>query len=133
MKKSEFKIDQKVWFLEPWSKMPKCATIVAFGTIKPDKVYPFERKTATLHWLDGGTNTMLVEDLYSSQEELLQVESKKSRKRIEKMKEEMKDVKDLIQFMFDNVVSSGAEEYVDWDARTAVKERTKELLNIELE
>lgn len=48
------------------------------------------------------------------------------------MKKEIKDVNDLIKFMFDHVVSSGAEEYVDWDARITVIERTKELLNIEL-
>lgn len=127
--KENFKIGQKVWFLEYWSQMPKCATIVSFETIKPDK----ERTVAKLHWDDGGTNSMLVEDLYSTKEELLCAEKEKSRKRIEKFKEEIKDVKDLIQFMFDNVVSTGAEEYADWDARTAVIERSKELLNIDLE
>lgn len=76
---------------------------------------------------------MLVKDLYSTKEELLCAEKEKSRKRIEKFKEEIKDVKDLIQFMSDNVVSTGAEEYVDWNARTAVIERAKELLNIDLE
>ena len=128
-----FEIGQKVWFLEPWSKMPKSATIVSFETIKPDKVYTFERKVAKLHWNDGGTNSMLVEDLYSTKEELLCAEKEKSRKRIENFKEEIKDVKDLIQFMLDNVVSTGAEEYVDCDARTAAIERAKELLNIDLE
>ena len=127
--KENFKIGQKVWFLEYWSQMPKCATIVSFETIKPDK----ERTVAKLHWDDGGTNSMLVEDLYSTKEELLCAEKEKSRKRIEKFKEEIKDVKDLIQFMLDNVVSTGAEEYVDWDARTAAIEREKELLNIDLE
>lgn len=127
--KENFKIGQKVWFLEHWSQMPKCATIVSFETIKPDK----ERTVAKLHWDDGGTNSMLVEDLYSTKEELLCAEKEKSRKRIEKFKEEIKDVKDLIQFMLDNVVSTGAEEYVDWDARTAAIERAKELLNIDLE
>lgn len=129
----KFEIGQKVWFLEYWSKMPKCATIVSFETIEPDKVYKFERKVAKLHWDDGGTNSMLVYDLYSTKEELLITEKEKSRKRIEKFKEEINDVKDLIQFMFDNVVSTGAEEYADWDARTAVIERSKELLNIDLE
>ena len=124
-----FEIGQKVWFLEPWSKMPKSATIVSFETIKPDK----ERTVAKLHLDEGGTNSMLVDNLYSTKEELLCAEKEKSRKRIEKFKEEIKDVKDLIQFMFDNVVSTGAEEYADWDARTAVIERSKELLNIDLE
>lgn len=127
--KENFKIGQKVWFLEPWSKMPKSATIVSFETIKPDK----ERTVAKLHLDEGGTNSMLVDNLYSTKEELLCAEKEKSRKRIEKFKEEIKDVKDLIQFMFDNVVSTGAEEYADWDARTAVIERSKELLNIDLE
>lgn len=131
--KENFKIGQKVLFLEYWSQMPKSATIVSFETIKPDKVYTFERKVAKLHWDDGGTNSMLVKDLYSTKEELLCAEKEKSRKRIEKFKEEIKDVKDLIQFMSDNVVSTGAEEYVDWNARTAVIERAKELLNIDLE
>ena len=67
MEKVKFEIGQKVWFLDHWSKMPKCATIVSFGTIAPDKVYPAERMYANLHWDDGGTNSMLVEDLYPSQ------------------------------------------------------------------
>ena len=29
-----FEIGQKVWFSEPWSKMPKSATIVSFETIE---------------------------------------------------------------------------------------------------
>lgn len=99
--KENFKIGQKVWFLEYWSQMPKCATIVSFETIKPDK----ERTVAKLHWDDGGTNSMLVEDLYSTKEELLCAEKEKSRKRIEKFKEEIKDVKDLIQFMFDKTIT----------------------------
>ena len=128
----KFEIGQKVWFLEHWSKMPKCATIVSFGTIEPDKVYPFERKYATLHWVDGGTNSMFVEDLYQSREELLQVEHEKSRKNIDKMKEEIKNVTDLIRFMFENTISSESEEYIDYDARTVAIERAKELLNIDL-
>lgn len=84
-----FEIGQKVWFSEPWSKMPKSATIVSFETIEPDKVYKFERKVAKLHWDEGGINSMLVDDLYSTKEEVLCAEKEKSRKRIEKFKEEI--------------------------------------------
>jgi len=45
-------------------------------------------------------------------------------------KESIKDVNDLIKFMYDNVVSK-ADEYTNWEARDAVKERAKELLNID--
>ena len=44
----------------------------------------------------------------------------------------MLDIESLIRFMFDNTISTGSCEYTDWEARQAVKERVKELLNIDL-
>lgn len=46
-------------------------------------------------------------------------------------KDEISDINALIKFMYDNNVST-AEEYTDWDARQAARERTKELLDLDL-
>ena len=42
-----------------------------------------------------------------------------------------KTIEDLVQFMYDNTVSC-ADEYTDWNARRAARERAKELLDIDL-
>lgn len=67
------------------------------------------------------------DDIYANEKEY----EKKSHNIINNYKESIKDVSDLVKFMYNNRVAV-SEEYTDWEARTAVKERTKELLNIDL-
>lgn len=51
---------------------------------------------------------------------------------VKEYKDSIKDVNDLIRFMYNENVAT-AEEYTDWNARRAAKERTLELLGIELD
>ena len=65
-------------------------------------------------------------------EELLEINKKEESTLIANYKSEILDIESLVRFMFDNTISTGSCEYTDWEARQAVKERAKELLNIDL-
>ena len=125
------KIGQKVWFLEPWSKCIHSAKITALGetevSVRDPERYPY----ADIKWDDGGDSIRLLRDLYSSREELQKELKKTEEKRIRKIKYEIRDVNDLVTFMYNHCVAS-AEEYTDWIARRAVKEIAKEMLGLEL-
>ena len=125
------KIGQKVWFLEPWSHCIHSAKITALGetevSVRDPEKYPY----ADIKWDDGGNGIRLLRDLYSSREELQKELKKTEEKRIRKIKYEIRDVNDLVTFMYNHCVAS-AEEYTDWIARRAVKEIAKEMLGLEL-
>ena len=52
-------------------------------------------------------------------------------KKIAEIKAKIKDVGDLVEFMYDHCVACAA-EYTDWTARKAVKEIAKEMIGLEL-
>lgn len=125
------KIGQKVWFFEPWGQCIHSAKITALdeteASVRDQERYPY----ADIKWDDGGDSIRLLRDLYSSREELQKELKKTEEKRIRKIKYEIRDVNDLVTFMYNHCVAS-AEEYTDWIARRAVKEIAKEMLGLEL-
>lgn len=131
IKERSFGIGDHIWFNQNWVG-PSAGTITAFKTTEatPNKA---SEPYAEIHLDDGGTTGALLTDIYASQEALLDANKKATAARIAGYKAKMSDVEGLIRFMFDNNISSGACEYTDWDARQAVKERAKELLDIDLD
>lgn len=119
-------IGDHVWFNMPYAG-PSVGTIIAF--IDKD----IEKEYAKIHIDRGGTTIAPLTSIYTSSEALFEANKKASDERIARYKTKMPDVEGLVRFMFDNTVSSGAEEYTDWDARQAVSERAKELLGIDLD
>lgn len=97
----------------------------SFCTI-PEK-YPY----ADIEWDDGGNSGCLLKDLYASREELQKELKKEEEKKIAEIKAKIKDVGDLVEFMYDHCVACAA-EYTDWTARKAVKEIAKEMIGLEL-
>lgn len=126
-----FAIGDHIWFNQTWVG-PSAGTITAFKTTEATPHRPSE-PYAEIHLDDGGTTGALLTDIYASQEALLEANKKATAARITSYKSEMTDIEGLVRFMFNNNISSGACEYTDWDARQAVKERAKELLDIDLD
>lgn len=120
-----------VWFNQNWVG-PSSGTITAFKKIKATR-YKESADYAEIHLDNGGTTGALLTDIYTSREALFEANKKASDERIARYKAKIPDVEGLVRFMFDNTISTGAEEYTDWDARQAVSERAKELLGIELD
>lgn len=125
------KIGQRVWFLEQWNHCIHSAKIIALGetevSVRDTKKYPY----AEIKWDVGGNSNCLLRNLYSSREELQKEIKKAEEKKISEIKSKIKNVNDLVAFMYDHCVAC-AEEYTDWTARRAVKEIAKEMLGLEL-
>lgn len=73
-----------------------------------------------------GTTTYAFEQLFASAEEVDKFRRDKSNNLIENYKKEITDVASLIQFAINHCIAC-AEEYTDWEARTAYCTRAKEL------
>lgn len=126
------KIGQKVWFLEPWSQCIHSAKITALGETEVSVRNPEKYPYADIEWDDGGNSGCLLKDLYVSREELQKELKKEEEKKIAEIKAKIKNVNDLVAFMYDHCVAC-VEEYTDWTARRAVKEIAKEILGLELQ
>ena len=114
------KIGQKVWFLEPWGQCIHSAKITALGETEVSVRYPKKYPYADIEWDDGGNSGCLLKELKKEEE-----------KKIAEIKAKIKDVGDLVEFMYDHCVACAA-EYTDWTARKAVKEIAKEMIGLEL-
>lgn len=128
---TNFQIGDHVWFNQNWVG-PSVGTIIALKKTNATQYKPSE-PYAEIHLDDGGTTGALLTNLYYTQNELCEANKKATTDRIAGYKAEMQDVEGLVRFMFNNTIATGSGEYTDWDARQAVKERTKELLDIDLE
>ena len=127
MNKRNLAIGDHIWFNQNWAG-PSAGTITAFRR----SGYTKEMDYAEIHLDNGGMTGALLTDIYTSRKELLEANKKASAAQIAEYKNQMQDIEGLVRFMFNNTVSL-AEEYTDWDARDAVKERAKELLGIDLD
>ena len=123
---TKFQIGDHVWFNQNWVG-PSVGTITALRTTEDGKQY------AKIHLDDGGTTGALLTNMYYTRMALLEANEKAMANHIAEYKAEMPDIEGLVRFMFDNTIATGSGEYTDWDARQAVKERAKDLLNIDLE
>lgn len=72
------------------------------------------------------------EGLYETSEECRDAIRKENEAITKGYLDEITSVKDLVKFMYDNVVAS-AEDYTDWNARHAAHIKAQELLGIDLD
>lgn len=125
----KFKIGDHVWFDQTWVGLTG-------GTITDIEEFENPRTKEMLIWArihadDGGDTGAKIDRIWATKEEGRNAMKAESDAAIKKYKDSIKDVNDLVRFMYDNTVSS-AEEYTNWEARRAVRERTKELLGVDL-
>lgn len=79
-----------------------------------------------------GTQYAKDSDCFHTAKELSDSVQAESNALKQKYRDEITDIKSLVQFMFNNTVSC-AEEYTNWEARWACIEAAKDLLNLDLE
>lgn len=125
--KKGFKIGDLVWFNMTYAG-PVVGTITGFKT-RTDTCIEY----AEIHLNMGGTTMAPVNELYTSSDELLKANEKKTAEEVARIKDHLPDVESLVRYMYNNAVSMDAQEYTDWIGRQAVQERAKELLGIDLD
>lgn len=79
-----------------------------------------------------GTMCVKADNCFHSKKELFAYLQLTFDNACQKYRNEITDVDSLVTFMYNHVVAP-AEEYTDWEARHAVKEAAKELLDLDLE
>lgn len=122
------KVGDDVWFENKWVNGPVNGTVIELKEteLPNSKTAPY----AEVNWKNGGTSGVLLENLFATKEELVAFISARNTEKIQKIKNSLTDVNALVTYMFNTPLC--AEEYTDHVAREAVKQRAKELLNLEL-
>lgn len=122
---NDIKIGQKVWFHEYWSQMivwGKVTKITKFdnnedGIEVRGEVY--EKGSAP------GTTTQPLDNLYATKEEAIEAIRKSNQAQVDTYKKEITDIASLVAFPITHPF--GMEEYTDYEAIRAYRERAKEL------
>lgn len=126
----KFKAGDHVWFEQTWAG-PTSGTIIEIVHTKDRRTNEPET-WARIHADNGGDTGAKIDKIWATKDACLAALKAAEEATVSKYKASIKDVKDLIQFMYDNNVAT-AEEYTDWEARRAARERAKELLGINLD
>lgn len=112
--KAKIKVGDKVWYCEFWSGQIECGVVTE---LKND--------VATVKSSIIGTSEMRCETLFASKAACIEAARAKSQERVDEYKAEITDIATLVQFPLNHTF--GAEEYTDYEAIRAYKERATEL------
>lgn len=122
---NDIKIGQKVWYQEYWSQM------IVWG--KVTKITKFENNEYGIEvtgevYAEGssvGTTTQPLNNLFATKYEAIEAIKKANQKRVDDYKAEITDIASLVAFPLSHTFY--AEEYTDYEAIRAYKERAREL------
>ena len=122
---NDIKIGQKVWYKEHWSQM------IIWG--KVTKITKFDNNedgievTGDVHEKGSfvGTTTLPLNNLFATKYEAITAVKEEKQKWVDNYKAEITDVASLVTFPIAHPF--GAEEYTNYEAIRAYKERAKEL------
>lgn len=121
MPETEIRINDTVWFFDP------------YGSLFCGRVTKITGGYAEVKGTGGnsiGSTGVKIADCYATEQECISAKQEADRAEVEAYKAQITDVAALVEFMYSHTVSC-AEEYTDWNARKAARERSRELLGIE--
>ena len=122
-----YNVGDKVWWFD------------AYGTMRNGNIYEIRpeeghnKVPVALIYENGkpGLQTgAMLEDCWPSEQACIEAEQMRAEAQKAEYKESIKDVNDLVKFMFEHDVVS---EYKDYDALAAAKERANELLGLDID
>ena len=122
---NDIKIGQKVWYQEYWSQM------IFWGRVT--KITKFDNNEDGIEvtgkaYEEGstiGTTTQPLDNLYATKKEAIEAIRKSRQAWVDAYKKEITDIASLVAFPLSHTFY--AEEYTDYEAIRAYKERAKEL------
>lgn len=123
---NKIKINQKVWFKEHWTERIVCGFVSEITKRSDNEDYIIEIKGKS-YSEDSfiGTTHQSPHNLFVTKEEAIAVTKKANQKRVDNYKAEITDIASLVTFPLSHTF--GAEEYTDYEAIRAYKERAREL------
>lgn len=122
---NDIKIGQKVWYQEYWSQMIVWAKVTKITKFDNNEYgievtgEAYERGSAV------GTTIQPLNNLFATKYEAIEAIKKANQKIVDDYKKEITDIVSLVAFPLSHPF--GAEEYTDYEAIRAYKERAKEL------
>lgn len=123
---NDIKINQKVWFKESWTERIVCGFVNEITKCSDNEDYIIEIKgKSCLEDSFIGTTHQSPDNLFATKEEAIAAVKKENQKRVDNYKAEITDIASLIAFPLSHTF--GAEEYTDYEAIRAYKERAREL------
>lgn len=129
----DFKVGGNAYFIENWTD-----EIIGGEILEIKNTQPTERNLKAVPYLvikigKSGKRDALAKNCYPTREAALKAQNAAIEATKAKYRAEIHSVEELVRFMYENTIASGACEYTDWEARTVAREKAKELLGIELE
>lgn len=123
----DIKIGQKIWYQEHWSKRIVFAYVNKITTINDSENEYVVQVTGDIRDDESivGTVNLPLRYLFTTKDEAIAMVEQKNLKIVNKYKSEISSIADLIKFPL--IHSFGAEEYTDYEAIKAYKERAAEL------
>lgn len=123
----DIKIGQKIWYQEHWSQRIVFAYVNKITTINDSENEYVAQVTGDIRDDEsiGGTVTLPLRYLFTTKDEAIAMVKQKNLKIVNKYKSEISTIADLIKFPL--IHPFGAEEYTDYEAIKAYKEKAAEL------
>lgn len=123
---NDLKINQKVWFKEAWTKRIVCG-FVSEITRRADNEEHIIKVKGKSYLEDSfiGITHQLPDNLFATKEEAIAAAKQESQDWVDDYKKEITDIASLVAFPLSHTFY--AEEYTDYEAIRAYKERAKEL------
>lgn len=123
---NDIKIGQKVWYQEHWSQMIVCGFVseITRHSDNNDHIIEIKGKSYSEDSFIGTTHQS-PDNLFVTKEEAIAAAKKENQKRVDNYKAEITDITSLVAFPLSHTF--GAEEYTNYEAIKAYKERAKEL------
>lgn len=120
--KNDITLNDKVWFAEPWTERIVYG-IVDDLNIKNNYVIVHGKPHDNSSFVGKLTKTL--NDIFTTREQCIQAVAEKNNQLVAAYKAEITDINSLVNFPLNH--SFGAEEYTDYEAIRAYKERAAEL------
>lgn len=123
---NDLKINQKVWFKESWTERIVCG-FVSEITRRADNEEHIIKVKGKSYLEDSfiGITHQLPDNLFATKEEAIAAAKKESQEWVDNYKAEITDIASLVAFPLSHTFY--AEEYTDYEAIKAYRERAKEL------
>lgn len=123
---NDLKINQKVWFKESWTERIVCG-FVSEITRRADNEEHIIKVKGKSYLEDSfiGITHQLPDNLFATKEEAIAAAKQESQDWVDDYKKEITDIASLVAFPLSHTFY--AEEYTDYEAIRAYKERAKEL------
>lgn len=122
---NDIKIGQKVWYQEYWSQMIFWGRVTKITKFDNNEEGIEVRGEAYEEGSTPGTTTQPLDNLYATKHEAIEAIRKSRQAWVDTYKKEITDIASLVAFPLSHTFY--AEEYTDYEAIRAYKERAKEL------